>query len=149
MQKDYEINLNTLIIIPINEEITKVIEAYDTFFVSKNALDIIKYSCIYFGSSYEGRIEATKNLIGMNYKLPIIIEESRDIVFFPTSSFNSLNCCWIALNNIERYVKSDKNCMIYFNNNKIVEINISYESLENQIFRSMMLLSKFKKRKNM
>ena len=34
-------------------------------------------SCKYFGSSYQGRYEGTKNLIGMNYKLPIIIEESR------------------------------------------------------------------------
>ena len=78
MYENYEINENTLLIIPVSDEISKIYELNETFFISKSVKHIIDHSCKYFGSSYSGRYEGTKHLIGMNYKLPIIIEETKD-----------------------------------------------------------------------
>ena len=34
-----------------------------------------EFSCKYFGSSFEGRILGSKNILGSVYKAPIIVEE--------------------------------------------------------------------------
>lgn len=146
MLDNYEINYDTLAIIPINTKISKVIEKDNNYIVNKKSVEIIDNSCRYFGSTFKGRNEATKNLIGITYKSPIIIEESRDIIFFPTSSPRYNNCYWIALNKIKSSEKLDKFCQVKFDNNIELELNISYESLQNQILRATMLESTLKKR---
>ncbi len=149
MLESYEINYDTLAIIPINTRISKVIEKDKNYIVNKKSTEIIDDSCRYFGSTLSGRHEATKNLIGVSYKSPIIIEETRNIIFFPTSSPRFNNCYWIALNNIKSSEKLDNFCQIIFNNNIELELNISYESLQNQILRATLLESTLKKRINL
>ena len=82
----YEINCNTMALIPIDENNTKIIERNKIFIINNNIMDIIKNSCEYFGSSYLGRKEGTKNLTGITHKSPIIIEESNKLIYFPTES---------------------------------------------------------------
>lgn len=147
MLDNYEININTLLIIPINKTTSKVIETDNFYIVNKKTTEIIDNSCRYFGSSLIGRLEGTKNLIGVNYKSPIIIEDALDIVFFPTSSPRFDNCSWIALNNIKNYEKNHKNSKLIFKNNYIYNLDISYESLQNQIYRATLLESTLRKRK--
>ena len=43
---DYEINADTLILIPIENNKTKVVEIDDTFIVKVSTLSIIKKSCL-------------------------------------------------------------------------------------------------------
>ena len=73
----YEINDDTLAILPIGDDKSKVIEKNKSFIVNASPLKIIDKSCKYFGSSYQGRFSGTKSLIGVSYKAPIIIEESK------------------------------------------------------------------------
>lgn len=147
MLKDYEINSETVAIIPINKEISKIIEDDDTFLINQNSTEIIDKSCKFFGSSYHGRFEGTKCLIGVNYKAPIIIEESREIIFFPTSSPRFNNCSWICLSKIDKFFKNNKNSIILFKNGYELNLDISYSSLENQILRSTLLESTVRNRK--
>lgn len=141
MVPSYEINTSTLAIIPISKEVSKVIEEEDIITVLRNTTDIIDDSCKYFGSSYMGRHEGTKTLIGVNYKAPIVIEETRDIIFFPTSSPRFENCYWISLKKILRYKKEKGKTIIIFKNGYELPIEISIGSLENQILRSTLLES--------
>ena len=83
----------------------------------------------------------------MNSKSPSIIEESREIIFFPTSSPRFDNCSWISLNHIEEYNKDKKNPTIQFSNGEVLPVEISFGSLENQILRSIKLCSILRKRK--
>lgn len=83
----------------------------------------------------------------MDYKLPIIMDEVKEVVMFPTCSPKSDDCCWICVNNIENYEKYKKNSIIKFINGMTYEVNVSFNSLENQIMRATMLLMKLKKRK--
>lgn len=115
MYENYEINENTLLIIPVSDEISKIYELNETFFISKSVKHIIDHSCKYFGSSYSGRYEGTKHLIGMNYKLPIIIEETKEIIFFPTCSPRQKECCWLSLSNIENYKSNGKKTKQVYN----------------------------------
>lgn len=145
--KDYEINEETMAIIPINYYQTLVKEVDNEYIIEKKAYEIMENSCEYYGSSYKGRLTAAKKILNSSYKIPIIIEESENIIFFPTKSSLLEDCCWINYNFIKKYSKNGKKVKIIFNNNEEIELDMSKLSLENQISRSSMLELISRKRK--
>ncbi len=144
---NYEINSKTLILIPVGENVTNVIEEDDEFLVNMNTMKIIERSCEYFGSSYIGRHMGTKVLTGISHKSPIIIEESRNLIYFPTSSPRLSNCIWVCLGKIIDYKEMNKKILVYFENGKKIYIDISYSSFDNQYLRATKLESILRKRK--
>lgn len=145
---EYEINSKTLALISLKDNKTKVIEENEIYIINQSVKEVINHSCKYFGSSYLGRYEGTKAIIGITYKSPILIEETNYIIFFPTCSVRNKNCNWISLNKIKDYKKYNHNSKIIFKNNLELVLDISIGSLENQILRSTLLESKIRKRKN-
>ena len=143
----YYINRGTCAIIPIDKNVSEVIELDSSYKVNKSSKEIIDDSCRYFGSSYQGRYDGSKKMLNMNYKLPIMIEEFNNLIFFPTSSPRFGQCLWISLNNIKTYMKYENNSKIIFNSGKDLILDNSYYSLENQIFRSAMLDSLVRRRR--
>ena len=135
----YEITDETMAVIPVEYGKTKIIEQNNEYLVEKKAYTIMDESCKYYGSTYKGRLKASKEILNCSYKLPILIEESHNIVFFPTKSSLEEDCCWINFNYIKDIKKNDNNCTVYFDNNKQIQFNISKLSLENQITRSTRL----------
>lgn len=148
MLEDYEINIDTIAIVSIDDELSKVYETEEEYMVSKNSNKIIEDNCKFYGSSYKGRCEGTKYLTGIKSKFPIIIEESRNMIFFPTGSVRSNNNCWLSLNHIKSYSKTIFGCNITFQNNKNIPLDISLYSLDNQYYRATMLKSKLNDKKN-
>lgn len=144
---DYEINSKTLVIIPLSHNLSKVVEEEKEFLVNMNSTDIVDHSCKFFGSSFLGRHEGTKELLGVNYKVPILIEETNNIIFFPTCSSRLSNCYWISLEHIDQYNKYKEISKITFKNGYELIVNISLGSLENQILRSTRLESVMRKRR--
>ena len=148
MLKNYEINSGTVAIIPINDKKSKVYEDDIEYIVEKNTNQIIEYNCKFYGSSYRGRCDGTKFLTGIKSKYPIIIEETRNIIFFPTSSIRNSDNIWISLNKIKSYSKNSYGTKIEFNNNKKIDLDISIYSLENQYCRANLLKAKLYDKKN-
>ena len=123
MLDSYEINNETLLIVPYDYGKSKVYEYDDEFIVNMIPLTIVKNSCMFFGSSFDGRRLASKNIIGVDMKVPIIIEESKNVIFFPVSSCISKNSIWISYQNLIKYSKIDCNSsMLYFKNNKSIKL---------------------------
>lgn len=150
MQENYEISSSTLAIVPINNNLSKVLEEDGNYhLIMKSTIDIIDDSCKFFGSSYIGRHEGTKNLIGINYKTPIIIEETMEMIFFPTSSPKYGNCYWIALKHIQKCERENQVSKVIFKNGILLDLDISYSSLQNQILRSTLLEYTLRSRKKM
>ena len=147
MLDQYESNKSTLAVLPIDECSSRILEEEAEYIVNKSTTDVINDSCKYFGSSYKGRNEGTKSLIGGNYKLPILIEESREIIFFPTSSPKLEDCAWISLNNLKNYKKNEKKSCVIFQNGFILNLDISIFSLENQVLRASRLENVLRKRR--
>ena len=79
----YEIDLSTVMLIGIDEFKTRVVTLDSEFIIDIDSKKIIDNSCKFFGSSLSDRINTTKRLINVKSKSPIIIEESRNIIFFP------------------------------------------------------------------
>ena len=136
----YEINYDTQLILPLGEFKSKVIEHDDEYIVNSSVQEILEHSCEYFGSSFEGRKDGTRKMIGITHKSPIIVEESRKMIFFPTTSPEREDCIWINLEKIEKYYKVDNGkSAILFKNGDILEFDLSYGSLSNQILRATRL----------
>lgn len=147
--KEYEISKDTLAVIPYGDRKSKVYERNNSFIIDDTPNRIMDDSCKYYGSSINGRQQGTTKLTGITYKVPIIVSEEGNIIFFPTSSPRLKKCCWVSLNNIESYYYDfEKNlCIIIFDNNEKLEFDMSYCILNNQILKSHRLESIINKRK--
>ncbi len=143
----YEINSKTCALIQENNFSTTIIDNYNTFTINYPINKILNYNCEYYGSSFNGRLKGTKQALGSKYKLPIIIEETREIIFFPTTSYRGNNCIWLALKNISNYQEVKNKVIVTFTNKKQLKLNISYDSFENQLLRATKLLLILQNRK--
>lgn len=145
---NYEINEDTLAVLYNGYDKTKVIEINNEYEFDSKAYKIMEYNCEYYGSTYVGRIKAAKKILNCSYKLPVLVEESNSLIFFPTKSSLSEECSWINHGAIRSYKKKGGNIEIEFINNKKLLVDMSKLSLENQISRSSRLESIIRKRKN-
>ena len=143
----YEIDLSTVMLIGIDESKTKVVTLEDEFILDIDSKKIMDNSCKFFGSSLSDRVNMTKRLVGIKSKSPIIVEDSRNIIFFPLKSVRDKCNILISFNNLEKYVKNGDRTAFVFKNNKRVVIDFSYYIIDNQVTRSLMLDYELKKRR--
>lgn len=144
----YEISDGTLVIMPNNAD-SLVYEDNEKFIIDQSPFEIMEESCKYFGSTYDGRKDSAKDILGAQYKLPIIVEDSNNIIVFPTSSPTADDCVWISLKRIKSYKKIDNiSTKIIFDNGVEIVVPISFRSLENQISRASRLDLIMRNRKN-
>lgn len=144
--KDYIINNKTIAIIGVDSRNSKVIEDNGEIIVNENCFEIIENSCLYYGSSYNGRLEASSKIIKCSYKMPIIIDNSNNLVFFPTMGPYLDLCIWINIDKIYNIDIKNNILKINFKNNSFISTNMSLYSLENQMLKSYNLLSIIKDR---
>lgn len=142
-----EINLSTLMLIGIDDYTTKVITYDGEFIVNMCARDIINDSCKNFGSSLKNRIKMTDSIIHITSKPPIIIEETRDIIFFPLRSPRLEDNIWISFNNLERYEQENSQTALFFKKNKKILIDFSYYVLDNQVTKAILFHYELNKRR--
>ena len=145
--ENYEVNDRTLALCSLDSK-TRVYEEGCTFIVNKPAYEIMEDSCEYFGSSIEGRKKGTFNLIGVTYKAPIIVEESKNIIFFPTCSPRLKNCSWLRSSKIDSYYYESNKLFVRFKNGERIVVNSSYGVIDNQIIRAIKLEVALKNRKS-
>lgn len=145
----YEISNGTLAIVPNEKESSLVYEDEERYIINETPFRIMEESCKYFGSTYEGRKDSAREILGAEYKVPIVVEDTDNLVIFPTTSPFSDECVWISLKRIKKFEKIDAcNTRIIFDNNKELIVPCSYRSIENQVSRASRLDLILRKRKN-
>lgn len=144
--KQYEINNKTVALYGMANK-TRIYEDDCSFIVDKPVNEIMEDSCSYFGSSLKGRKQGTANLIGVSYKAPIIVEESNNIIFFPTKSSKINSCSWIRLSKILRYYRRNDKLIIEFQNGDRIPFNTTYSIINNQVLRATRLEAVLNNRK--
>ena len=142
----YEINKDTCAILTVNDEVTKIVENKQEYLLPKPSFEVMEDSCAYYGSSFDGRLKGTKMMLGANYKLPIIIDESNNIIFFPTNGTSNTKCSWISLNQIEKYEPKGGYTKVTFAGGKNLVLKMSYSSFEMQLLRATRLQNLLHKR---
>ncbi|MDP4085062.1 MAG: competence protein ComK [Bacillota bacterium] len=148
--EDYEINPYTMFIRPVEyggKIYSQVYEIEDEFTLPLKPIDIIKKSCEYFSSSFDGRKDGTKQLIGITHKSPIVIDPTSFIYFFPTTSPSRLECIWISHEHVLNYKRvSPIETEVTFQSKQSFILPISYSSFENQLLRTSLLRTKLMQR---
>lgn len=135
----YEINEETIAMIPINENMTKIIEVSKEYDIPQGTFEILEENCEYYGSTYNGRIKSAQKILNYSYKLPLLVEETEQLIFFPTKSSSSEDCCWINHNYVKTREKIGNKTRVTFENGTQKEFNISKLSFKNQLLRAGML----------
>ena len=144
----YEISKGTLAIVPNENKNSLVYEDDERYVIDKTPYKIMEESCKYFGSTYTGRKESARDILGADYEIPIVVEDSNNLIIFPTTSPSSSDCSWISLKRISDFKKIDAyNTKIIFDNGKNIIIPTSYRTIENQISRASRLNLILNKRK--
>ena len=143
----YEINKNTCAVVSVAEDVSRIVEQDEEYLINKGSYEVMEDSCKYYGSSCDGRIKGTKTILGSSYKVPIIVEETNEIIFFPTESVNNKNCIWVALNNIEKFENCNGLTKVTFTSGKEMIVKTSVSSFEMQLLRANRLGSIVKKRR--
>ena len=163
---EYEINSDTLAIIPYQKGKSKILELNDEYIVDLTPYQVIENSCsyygfdgdvintildescIYYGSSLNGRMNGARSILGSVYKTPVMVEETNNLIFFPTTAIENEKNVWIGSNNILNYEKKGKNTVVEWKNNKKTEFNMPILSIETQLLRVNKLITITKQRKN-
>lgn len=149
MINKYEFSKGTLAIVPNDDNTSLVLEDNDRYIIQNKPFQIMEDSCRYFGSSYEGRKEGSKSILGAEYKVPIVVEDSSNLIAFPTTSPFSDDCAWISLRRVYNIYKVDNyNTKIVFDNKEEIIVPCSFRSVENQMSRASRLDLVLKNRKN-
>jgi competence protein ComK len=141
--EEYEVNPYTMFIKPVtygSKVYSEIYELEDDYLSPFKPLEIIKKSCEYFSSSFEGRKDGTKQLIGITHKVPIVIDPTNFIYFFPTTSPTRSECVWISHEHILDYHRIDsRQTRVVFQNKQSFILPISRSSFENQMLRTALL----------
>ena len=136
----YEISKGTLAILPNEKNSSVVYEDDERYIIKQTPYEIMEESCKYFGSTYEGRKDGAREMLGAEYKVPIVIEDSSNLIVFPTTSPLSEDCVWISLKRVEKIEKIDaNNTRIIFDNKTEIIVDSSYRTIENQLSRASRL----------
>ena len=133
--ESYEINKDTVALIPKDNKQTIVYEVDKSFIVDKKPLEIVEESCEYFCIYFEGRQIGTSKLIGYTHKVPVIIEESFDLIFFPTLSPKNNDCSWLSYSHIFKPDKFKDKTIVELKNGKKILVDVSSSIIDNQLYR--------------
>ncbi|MEH7108318.1 MULTISPECIES: competence protein ComK [Bacillaceae] len=148
--KEYEVHSSTMYLAPMkygSKIFTRIVETDSEFLAPFKPLEIIKRSCEYFGVDYESRKKGTRQLIGYNRKIPITIEPTNRLFFFPTSSPNHPDCIWFSHEHIEKFERIAPNqTFITFRNEQSFQFPVPISTIEGQMLRTSYLKTKLLQR---
>ena len=137
---NYEISRGTLAIVPNEGDSSMVYEDENHYVIHEKPFKIMEDSCKYFGSTYEGRKNGARDILGAEYKVPIVVEDENNLIVFPTTSPLADDCVWISLKRVKKIEKFGfNNTKVIFDNNKEIIVDCSYRTMENQLSRASRL----------
>ncbi len=149
-QREFALSPQVMIILPHqygSKLYSKLIEVDHEYTVPLKPLDIVKKSCRYYASSYSGRKEGTKALIGVTHKAPIVIDPYQGIYLFPTASPGRADCIWISHSHVEDFQKAEHSkTEVLFSNGQSLVISVSAHTFQQQMYRTLNLRAKIEQR---
>ncbi|GAA5416683.1 competence transcription factor [Paraliobacillus ryukyuensis] len=141
MKDNYEVNPVTVAIIAEKVDgyyVSHVIESNgQSSYVRQAPVQLIDFACKYFGSSLKGRQEGARTILNVKHKVPISIDPSSGMYFFPTASPQQPFCSWISHSFVYDLQRTPQNrTKIIFRNGKTIVLDVSYGSMLNQLQRT-------------
>ncbi|MGX1901847.1 competence protein ComK [Thermolongibacillus altinsuensis] len=141
---EYVVIGETAALVPKYNEVgklcTTVYELYNTYFVEKSPKEIIQHSCRYYGSTYEGKVEAAKHILGIRQMVPVSVCEALRLYFFPTCSPDNESCIWFAQSHIHQVQSfQKKKAKVILKNKKEIIVDVQKGTIESKMYKTAML----------
>lgn len=95
-------------------------------------LDMLCRKC---GTTYLGSSASIKDHLHVYKKVPILVYESMDYIFFPTCSVRSKDCVWINYGEVKTYFEVNSKVKIIFMDESELILDISYYTFVKQMKR--------------
>lgn len=144
------ISSSTMALLPLqygSRLYTKMKEYDGDFTIPLKPFTVVKESCRYYASSYQGRKEGTKTLIGVTHKAPIVIDPFQGIYLFPTASPARDDCIWISQGFVEDYQAAEYGkTEVMFINGETLVLPVSLHTFRQQMYRTLILRDKIEQR---
>lgn len=97
-----------------------------------------------YGSSIEGRLDSTTHYTNYKILLPIIISNEFKIYYLITRSYKSDDAIYISYRNLVRFKRlDDYKTRLYFDNKKVIDIEVNYRIIKRQIKIIQIYLKKY------
>ena len=129
-------NEKTLAVIGIDYKFCRILEENDEFLVSRSWQDILDESCLYYSSSFQGRVDGSRVILKKEYKVPIILRELQMLIFFPVGNQTNYNCMWISLKHLNHYTYEKTGIHLFFEGNKDLLLTSGIQAFESQLLKS-------------
>ncbi|MGD6816660.1 competence protein ComK [Metabacillus sp. 84] len=113
----------------------------------KAATAIIEDNCVFYGSSYEGRLRASGEILLRQKLLPVCVCEFNDIYMFPSMSPKSDQVIWLAVDHVKD-VRSYKNkSVVVFSNGETLFIPLLKEYITSKVGKTAQLALAYQQRR--
>lgn len=99
--------------------------------------------CTKFGSTLQGRIDATRNALRVRKKPPIIVSSDFRIVAIPYPSHIPGEDLWVLTENFKIVENGESSCKIILDDQLSLDIPRTRESVEKQRIRAIQVLHEF------
>ncbi|MGI1806323.1 competence protein ComK [Exiguobacterium sp. TDN 0502] len=146
----YPITEETLALIPrygqYGEPQTLVIREHSESILEGHPIKLIEESCLYFGSSMRGRIEAARHILGPNRKTPVLIDWQAQTIFFPTTAKEKAECVWINFKQMKAVQKKSGKVQVEFQTGQCIDTEASAYSIERQRIKTLELAYEMQRR---
>jgi competence protein ComK len=122
---------------------TKIYDVKGIYYSKQTAKRIVHKSCLMYGASYQGRIEAVRNAFPYDKRTPLMFCPILMIYAFPTKSPDDFACRWIFPAHIQTYILENNHLSVLFKNGMKLELNCSLKTYMKQKERTAHCLTHF------
>ncbi|MBM4764189.1 competence protein ComK [Bacillus sp. B15-48] len=146
----YEINPLTMIIFPYeygSKTYSRIVEYDSEMYSPLKPTELVKKGCEYNLSDYNASKKLTRRLTRVTHKSPITIDPANSVFLLPTVSPNKPNCIWVSHEHVVDHRRNDAySTMVFFRNEKMFILPVSYSSFNKQLLRTSDLRTKVAKK---
>jgi competence protein ComK len=137
-QEIYEVTKHTMAILSSFNQDSQalVLDVRGEFHVKQTPMQIIRAACLEGRETYEGRRKAVMHHTSITQKVPIPINIFEQLIAFPTYSPTQIECVWIFYNKIKAIEPRGERSAVIFLNDHILELDLSFYTLERQMQRT-------------
>lgn len=136
--ENYIINNKTIGLLKLHKKTMIIsVDKVEVFNISINR--ILEYNCNYYGASLKGRRNSAKNILKIQYKVPIIIDDKNNLIIIQLNSPRNKVSLFLVTNKIINYENYYNFLKIYCCNNVNFKVKISKNIFEKLIIKSIQL----------
>lgn len=130
-----DLNVDVLYLFKNNRS-TNIVYNNSTKIISKTIKSVIEEACFLSLSTYEGRVTSTRKLYNIKNFTPVYI--CSKIILQPVNGNRDWNQTFINICRIKEILKkSTDSCLVVFDNNVSLEVNISKTKMNNLVERCL------------